>query len=83
MKNFMISIQEHFNRSRVYFTDPDVQKTSKRAQNIKWNQVFVRKATQIKISLEMTIDLANTFDKKLPSQNTRNDISEEQDFKTF
>ena len=31
----------------------------------------------------MTIDLANTFDKKLPSQNTRNDISEEQDFKTF
>ena len=27
--------------------------------------------------------LANTLDKKLPSQNTRNGISEEQDFKTF
>ena len=27
--------------------------------------------------------LANTLGKKLPSQNTRNGISEEQDFKTF
>ena len=27
--------------------------------------------------------LANTLDKKLPSQNTRNGISEKQDFKTF
>lgn len=26
--------------------------------------------------------LANTLDKKLPSQNTKNSISEEQDFKT-
>ena len=31
----------------------------------------------------MTIDLANTLDKKLPSQNTGNGISEDQDFKTF
>ena len=82
MENFMISIQEHL-------TDQEYTLLilmSRKLQNSTKYKMKSSICTQSQANKNKNRNdnrLANTLDKKLPSQNTRNSISEEQDFKTF
>ena len=50
-------------------------------QNIKLNQVLEQQAMKIIIGIKMVIDYSEHFRHKLSSQNTRNGVSENKDFK--